>query len=457
MKLKSLSELTTPDPLALRLAPLGFGALSPEDAAVFQQQAIARADLHDDVPEGTRQSFERLRALHSYGIFFYGAYTLAHDLAWLVLEQALRERFVASYKGRVPLVHTKDRTERALVVGDYQDVYHELRHSGPWFLKLEAGGEMPFRAGFGDLLDWARRERLLAGQRNRLLHEVYVNFRNQAAHPAYHVLMPEHSALAIRDLAEVINKLWGHPTPGGRLYPAPLPREPVAIVWSESRGGHDLRAMRAEVLGGFAEPGEWSCIVVLACHDDPYLFDFDARCETTAYPAVLLWGPGSPAEAREWLQQACPTGDTVEYLDRLFAIRTREAKVSLPLRPEVLAALPESEQPGDWRLLRADFPIDAFGHARHLAACRPCGSGQGPAGGRGDGAGGRPARRSDVPPALCPVEEVATGTWDAVVRKAEAPAAVVAKEEAPGQRRAPAVQVPARFRLPEDIEHPWPA
>src|SRR5439155_6175821 len=47
------------------------------------------------------------------------------------------------------------------------------------------------------------------------------------------LLMPPDAARTIRDLAEIINHLWGHNTPGGRLYPGPLKREVTAIGWDE--------------------------------------------------------------------------------------------------------------------------------------------------------------------------------------------------------------------------------
>ncbi len=49
--------------------------------------------------------------------------------------------------------------------------------------------------------------------------------RNRVAHPErYHLLSPLESARSLCDAAEIVNKLWGHDTPGGRLFPAPLQR-----------------------------------------------------------------------------------------------------------------------------------------------------------------------------------------------------------------------------------------
>jgi hypothetical protein len=64
------------------------------------------------VPEGTRKSFERLRTLYAYGVLCYDLYTVAGDLARLVIEQALRERFLPFYDETVTFVHDRDDLKR---------------------------------------------------------------------------------------------------------------------------------------------------------------------------------------------------------------------------------------------------------------------------------------------------------------------------------------------------------
>jgi hypothetical protein len=50
------------------------------------------------------------------------------------------------------------------------------------------------------------------------------------AHPSsYGLVTPADSARSILDAAEIINHLWGSSTPGGRLYPAPIRREILAV------------------------------------------------------------------------------------------------------------------------------------------------------------------------------------------------------------------------------------
>jgi hypothetical protein len=73
-EIRSLLELSTPDPRSLHFSPLGLSpgaSLKPEDAAHFQQTVIARCDLVPEVAEGTRMSFERLRMLQGIGVLCY--------------------------------------------------------------------------------------------------------------------------------------------------------------------------------------------------------------------------------------------------------------------------------------------------------------------------------------------------------------------------------------------------
>ena len=67
------------------------------------QYAIGQIELAPAVPETTLQAFERLCALFAYGILCYDLYTVAGDLARMVTEQALRERFLPFYGGRLRL------------------------------------------------------------------------------------------------------------------------------------------------------------------------------------------------------------------------------------------------------------------------------------------------------------------------------------------------------------------
>ena len=417
MDIKTFEQLTTPDERTLRFTPLGLSTgpqvLKPEYAAEFQQRVIASCDLHPDVPEDTRNSFERVRTLHSYGILFYEAFTVANDLSWLVMEQAFRERFVTYYNDTIPFVHTIDKTENTLSVQNFEDLYKAVNRGGTyanpaWNLKLRKSEQsMAFRATFSSLLQWARKEGLLYGQRNKRTEEVYRRIRNHVAHQSYHAGMRPDSARTIHDLAEIINRLWGHSTPGGRLYPAPLDREVLVVAWTDTKIGTTHRIMRDYQLATFHEPGNWLCVVVRAVYEDEGVWEFNTQYERSNLPAELLWGPGLPSEALAWLTEAQPQADTTDYLDRLFALRIHKGRASLAMRPEIALALPPDRQSGRWFIIRADFPNDAFAHVRHIKDGVTCGA---------------PVREvqpgvvpTSPPIPSCLVEEVFDGKWEGMV------------------------------------------
>src|SRR5436309_2212004 len=99
-----LAALRAVDETTLAFNPLGLGGrLGPEDSARFLARLLDRATLRPDVPENVRQNFERLRRLFMYGVLEYQFFTAADDAAFLVLEGALRNRFVSYYAHNVPV------------------------------------------------------------------------------------------------------------------------------------------------------------------------------------------------------------------------------------------------------------------------------------------------------------------------------------------------------------------
>ena len=376
MEIKSWNDLRRPDERSLRFTPLGLstaGIFRPEDAAKFQQLVISHCDLHSDVAEMTRRSFERLRMLHSLGVLQYETFTVAEDLAWLVLEQALRDRFLEAHQEGILAKDSKGQ-EISVASDNFEKVYEAFRR-GKWKLVLANDDSMGFTASMADLQKWARRVGLLGGQRNKWRDSLYVKFRNRVAHPSYHLSMPPDSARTISDVAEIINQLWGHLTPGGRLYPAPLERHVFAIAWTN--GAEDpspLRISASELhlliegsqLPYSVETKKDSCVIIRAVPDDEEWWEFDPRYERTRFPVQLLWGPGKPEEALQWFQTVKPQPDSVSYLDRLFVLRIFEDRASLPRSPEVALGLEGDRRNGKWYVLKADFPLDAFGHVRHI-------------------------------------------------------------------------------------------
>ena len=239
MRIKSLDELREVDERTLKFQPLGLGGrMRPEDAARYQQEVISHPGLAPEVPPRVGACFERLCTIYSYGVLCYEFFTVAYDQAQLALEFALRERFMEFHGGTVTF-RDKDGEPRDVTAVTFGQLHAEMtghlrRRDGGWRLVLRRTGDTVYFDGMLDsLIRWARGEGLLRGQRNRALEPVLRKLRNHVAHGSGdHLLMPVDAARAISDVAEIISQLWGAPTPGGRLYPAPARREIHLVGWS---------------------------------------------------------------------------------------------------------------------------------------------------------------------------------------------------------------------------------
>ncbi|SEM68373.1 hypothetical protein [Streptacidiphilus jiangxiensis] len=415
MEIKTLEELQAPDERTLVFSPLGLGGkMRPQDAADFQQRVVARAQLADDVAETTRAKFEQLRAAYVRGVLCYELFTLVEDQAQLALEQALRDRFAARYLGQD--VEVRDRRGRVhrIAMASYPAFFERFRELKGVEIRTGAPADwVRFNGMLGGLLSWARHEGLLRGQRNRTLEPVLQDMRNHVAHGSYGLSTPVDAARTLSDLAEIINHLWGHPTPGGRLYPAPVERGVVALGWSKS--GDRICAARAEDLTAEGEDDELTWLVIRAVYDDPGLMEYDARHATTRFPAQYLWGPGPRAEAAAWLALDRPEPDQRDHLDQVVLVRSVDGEVGLPMYPAIAAGLPAGEQAGTWYAVRVDRPLDALGHVRALAA-------------------GGPGHRADGECRGCPAETLAVGDITAVLQAAGRAGAAVAAVEVPDVR-----------------------
>src|SRR5215469_8219386 len=105
MIIKTLAELSETDQASLAIRPLNIDSEKlAEGVADYRQRLVASFELVDGVPESTRNSYERLRTIYSYGILCYELYTVAGDQARLVVEQVLRDRFLPFYDGTVTFV-----------------------------------------------------------------------------------------------------------------------------------------------------------------------------------------------------------------------------------------------------------------------------------------------------------------------------------------------------------------
>lgn len=382
MKLRSLNELQEVDDRAQVFTPLGLalsGALSVDDAVRHHQEAIADADLGEAVPTEVRRTFERLREMYSCGLLYYDLFTVAGDLSNFVIEQALGERFIEHYGGEIPFVDKKDEP-MLLVAERFRDVYKALHdrggsHRKAKFLVVNDGqGRLEFRGGFRDLLKWARREGLLRGQRNRFRESVWVDIRNEVAHPSgYHLVGPPDSARDIREVAEIIKFLWGQTTPGGRLFPGLVSRDIIDVAWDEKAGSF-WSSLAKDLASG---PPDLMYVFVRGVWPQDEFFGLDTEFETTAYPTEVLWGPGTRSAAIAWITENHPEGDETEYFDRWFFIRQGPTGLDRPRSPSAAAAVSTEEPETGWFLVQADHPADAHSHARSIGetseTCDPVG------------------------------------------------------------------------------------
>ena len=435
VNIEPLSELQKPDDRTLHFGPYGLGGtMRPEDSAEFQQRVVARHQLVPAVADGTRQTFEQLKTIYAYGVLCYDIFTVVHDHALLVFEQALRDRFIHFHRGAVTFAEPRTGREQQITADRYEQVLEFIAGHRRWQLRVgPGGGTVEFNGMLGGLWEWARRAGLVRGQRNRGTERALSNLRNFVAHPtSYHLITPADAANTIADLAEIINHLWGSATPGGRLYPAPTPRTTIALMWSKE--GSEVRSV---VMAGLPadltadedklsaedaaqEQDDWTYILVRGVANDWDLLHFDAQYETARFPSEWLWGPGSARDAIAWLRQNQPADDEVEILDRPFLIRFHDDLLYLPQSPGVAAGIPDDDRPGIWYLVRADSPLDAFNHLRQALA------------------GGFGCTTEERCP-QCPVEIISAGSWHETMDSLASTGLTV------GKREVPDVRVPSRM------------
>ncbi len=409
METKTLVELTEVSETVRRMGPVGFnlgGMMCAEDAVISNQEFIARADLVDDVPAASRNAYDRLRQLHTYGAFCYELFTVTTDQAPLVLELALRERFTAFYDGDLPLVN-KSGDREAVPFAGFDQVFR-LTRQGPyrrWKLRLRSGCDpIPVPVGLTGLLRWARAEGLLHGQRNRWGDRFTIQHRHHVAHPSgVHVLMPNESERMIWELAETINRLWGHPTQGGRLYPAPIDRE-IVVLARNNAGTMEL--LRPAQLRTSTYPDGWEFTILLAVWGDTF-WSYHPEFESTAYPAECLYQAESQAQVISWLDVNGSAADSVDYLDRVFLIREGATGPDRPRRPSMAATLGNDLREGRWHAVRADYPSDAHAHVRRHVPSQSASS----------TTTASDDQCSDIGPCeQCPTDTIATGDLDSLLR-----------------------------------------
>ena len=208
-----------------------------------------------------------------------------------------------------------------------------------------------------------------------VIDEALADLRNHIAHPEDHAInMPPTSARVLSDVAEIINKLWGIDTPGGRLFPAPLARLPRAAAASPDGASRIHFASLLGVREVEPELRDWTFAVYRAAADEALCgrpfhrglrFSHRHGFQATSFPCELLWGPGPWDALIGQLDrfEGEALNDQVQYLDRVFVVRNHDGEVDDPRSPadsdangEVLA--------GCWYVIRADDPGDALRHVR---------------------------------------------------------------------------------------------
>jgi hypothetical protein len=368
-----LAALRAVDEGSLYFTPGGLaGPLEPAQAARIFATWMAQLSLADDVPEDIRLNFDRVRKLFLYGLLERDLFSLANHEAHLVLEGALRHRFVSYYNGQLPIL--RDGVAETIAVSSFYD-YYKLR---PTLKRCRLGtsaavGEtLPF--SYSALYSWARRQRLLVGQRNVGVFASLVNLRNYAAHPErYSDDIPPWVVRLLVDVAEIINKLWGHNTDGGRLFPGPVHRHLRCAALSPD----STAAVTFGSLAGVQteeKTRDWTFAVFLAA-DREELIDFDWQSsggqrfkhepgfQMTDYPAEQIVAPTSLDDVLSFLsaKNLNEVADTIDFQDRLFFVRHYGAQ-----RPEFPRSLRDMEivdgqdDSVRWYVVRADFPMDAW-------------------------------------------------------------------------------------------------
>lgn len=350
--------------------------MPPNAAARFQASTIESARLVDDVPQGLRDYWERVRLLHQHGVLEYEFFSAAADLALLALEGALRRRFVDFYAGRVPVVRRRGPTkgaEAVLLVQRFERVWEAARD---WNLSTTGEPQRQLPTSLASLLAWARRVELLPGCRSRRIDQSLVKLRNWAAHPEDYTLdYPPSVARGVCQIAEYINMLWGHSSPDGQTFKTHVHRRP-RVVGISSSGDASVELRPDQVATLAPEYHTYTFSVLLAADDEERLIDPaigpDAGIEVvhkpgfqeTQFPCERLFSgnwhalnaavAGGAFDGRE---------DEVEWLQRLFFLRESEDELDHSRSHEDLFALGE-ELVGRWWAIIADGPWDAYVHVR---------------------------------------------------------------------------------------------
>jgi len=335
---------------------------------------LSHATLAPAVPEDVRLSFDRVRTVFMHGLLDYDLFSAAYSLGHLVLEGALRTRFITYYEGRIPIL--RDGSKETLAVSSFSEYHAALGAARKRRQKLKLDGDPPepLPRGYPDLYAWARHRGLLIGQRNIGVFGSIVKLRNYIVHPEGHMVdMPPNVYRFLRDLTEIVKRLWGEDTEGGRLFPGPIAWwARVAALSSDARASLTFSSLAQ--IRGETDRADWTYNVYLAAAEEDLIrigaktpgglgFTYVPGFQMTTYPAELLWGPG------RWDELVASIGrfsddspvDQVSFLDRVFYIRaTPDGGIEFPRDGHDVLATGLDDDLATWHVIRADFPMDAF-------------------------------------------------------------------------------------------------
>ncbi len=366
---RKLDELTKPNDFVLHSTPWGLALghrLTPEASLRFIQSMVADCHLSSDVPEHVRLHFDVCRQLHVYGYFAWDLFTVAAERVYMTLESALGAKFLEGFPHGVPLVKRGTEEKCALQSRNFWEFYDEFRKRRWEGWRVE--GYPRFDGGLRSLMGWARASGLLHGQTNLVVEGAMLKLRHLGAHPhAKSRLGPEDSARTIRDVAEIINHLWGQDTPNGRLYPTPPARDVFAVQWESNGGRRVTTKERLGLVPSEERNGQWFLVEAAVCdYDSMALLSWNPDLEMTPHPAVTLWGPGTWEDAVRALAEYRDSGSApsnLSHWNRIFLVRAHEGGFEAFRSIEQFLRLAEGDRDRPnrrWWIIRADHPRDVY-------------------------------------------------------------------------------------------------
>ena len=380
-----LAALREVDHGSLYFTPGGLaGPLAPEHSAHIFATWMGHVTLVDEVPDDIRRNFDRVRKLFLYGLLERDLFAVAGHEAHLVLEGALRHRFVSLYMGQIPI--WRDGVADILAASSFHDYYARRPNLRRCQLRTNEGGKEQLPFSYPSLYSWARRRGLLGGQRNVGVFASLVNLRNHVAHPeSYSDDLPPWVVRLLVDVAEIINKLWGRDTDGGRLFPGPVQRRLRCAALSPDR----TAAVTFGSLNGVQteeRTRDWTFALFLAAEREE-LVDFDWEAsgqqrfkhapgfQMTDYPTDQIIAPTSIDEVLRFISANNVDAmlDRVPFQDRLFFIRLAASteRPEFPRAANDVAKFDKHDADTRWFVVRADFPMDAWVRTRDQPTAKP--------------------------------------------------------------------------------------